>query len=401
MSARLRPSALAAPVAILLGLALALGAAVLLGARAPRALPAPLSARAATADDVGPLSEVMLHWLPEEEAAIEATYRGFLTTLPAEVRVTFVIPRGREAALRAFVRRIAAGGELAASVSVVELDIPIGIWSRDRALVLAGTSADPRPTLLVPPRPRAGEASRPQDWDIVPAVARAAPDRYQVRALPFAFDGGDFAVAGGRVIVDDNLFTRNKGRGARSPEELRARVAAALGREVVMLGAAEGDVPRHHMGMYMAPVGGGVALVGDPAAGEAIVGAGFTPGERSPETGAALRADASPEVVARFDRAARDLAAAGFRVVRVPTVAFDDRTYFAYTNAIYETRGGARTAWMPTYGVPALDDAARRVHEGLGFQVHPVDVRAVYARHGTLGCLVNVVARGRSGRDPA
>ena len=82
-------------------------------------------------------------------------------------------------------------------------------------------------------------------------------------------------------------------------------------------------------------------------------------------------------------------------------MAFDDRTYFAYTNAVYETREGLRAAWMPTYGVPALDDAARRVHESLGFRVHPVSVRAVYTQHGTLGCLVNVIARGRAGRDPA
>jgi len=44
--------------------------------------------------------------------------------------------------------------------------------------------------------------------------------------------------------------------------------------------------------------------------------------------------------------------------------------------------------------VPALDAAAREVYEGLGFHVVPVSVRAIYTQHGTIGCMVNVVARG-------
>ena len=167
-----------------------------------------------------------------------------------------------------------------------------------------------------------------------------------------------------------------------------------IGRDVVMLGTEVGDVPRHHMSMYMAPLGDGTVLVGDPAAGASLVGGTYVPGDVSPETGQLLRADFSPETIARFDRAARDLANAGFRVVRIPTVPFDDKTYFAYTNGVYETRDGQRTAWVPRFDVPALDAAARAVYEGLGFRVVPVSVRAVYTQHGTLGCLVNVVARG-------
>jgi hypothetical protein len=81
-------------------------------------------------------------------------------------------------------------------------------------------------------------------------------------------------------------------------------------------------------------------------------------------------------------------------VVRIPTVPFDDKTYFAYTNGVYETRGGRRFAWVPSFGVPAIDDAARAVYEGLGWSVVPVSVRSLYAQHGTIGCVVNVLARG-------
>jgi hypothetical protein len=166
-----------------------------------------------------------------------------------------------------------------------------------------------------------------------------------------------------------------------------------LGRDVVMLGLEEGDVPRHHMSMYMAPLPGGTVLVGDPSIAAKIVGERFEPGEVSPETSGKLVADFSAAMQSRFDRAARDLARAGFRVVRIPNVPFDDKTYFAYTNGIYETRDGRRRAWVPKFDVPALDRAAFEVYEKEGFEVIPVGVRKLYPQHGTLGCVVNILSR--------
>jgi hypothetical protein len=117
-----------------------------------------------------------------------------------------------------------------------------------------------------------------------------------------------------------------------------------------------------------------------------------------------MRGDFSDATIARFERAAKDLAAAGYRVVRVPTVAFDDKTYFAYTNGVYETRGARKIAWVPQYADPSLPDAvkiakldeiAQKAYEDLGWTVHPVAVRAAYPYHGTIGCLANVLARGK------
>ena len=357
---------------------------------------APMAGRI-VADDVGPLREVVMHYVPELEPAFAASYRDFLGTLPESTRVVFVVRRGGRAALEAFLARIDASPVLSAR-AWWSSTVPLGIWSKDRALVLSPEATDTRQVLLIPPRPRPGEVSRPGDWTIVPALAAALPESFEVRPLPVAFDAGDFAISAKRVLFDVNLFARNRSRGFRSPAELKDKVATLLGREVVMLGTELGDVPRHHMSMYMAPLGDGTVLVGNPEAGARLVGRDYVPGEVSPETGAPLRADFSPETIQRFARAAQDLAAAGFRVVRIPTVPFDDKTYFAYTNGVYETREGRRTAWMPSFDVPALDAAAREVYEGLGFRVVPVSVRAIYTQHGTIGCMVNVVARGSEGR---
>ena len=97
---------------------------------------------------------------------------------------------------------------------------------------------------------------------------------------------------------------------------------------------------------------------------------------------------------AAIDRVARELSQVGFRVVRIPTVPFDDKTYFAYTNGVFETRGGRRIAWVPTFDLPVLDQAALAVYAELGWEARPVPSRSAYPYHGTIGCLVNVLARG-------
>jgi hypothetical protein len=137
-----------------------------------------------------------------------------------------------------------------------------------------------------------------------------------------------------------------------------------------------------------------VVLVGDPRAAQAIVGEDFEPGERSVETREPLRADFSEKMVARFVTAERDLVRLGYQIVRIPNVPFDDKTYLSYTNGVYETRNGRRIAYMPVYGIPPLDAAARQTYEQLGWEVRPIRVRHVYAHHGTIGCLINVLRRG-------
>ncbi len=370
-----------------------LSALVLLSrARHVREAPRALEPVHVVSDVEGSLDEVLMHYVPEVERAIEPTYRDFLRSLDARTRVVLVIRRGDRAKLDAFLARIAAIRSTDARVRVVETDAAMGVWSKDRALVLEPLE-DGHVPLLIPPKPRPGEGSRQQDWGIVQSVASLLPGELVAREIPIAFDAGDFAVVSGRVVVDVNLYARNRTRSAKSPEDLLERVKTVFGPDVIMLGHDIGDVPRHHMSMYMALLDKDTALVGDPRAGEALVARDYAPGERSPETALPLRADFSPATLARFDHAAEELAAGGLHVVRIPTVAFDDKTYFAYTNGVYETRAGHKTVRMPVFDEPALDDAARKVYESLGWTVVPISARAVYAQHGTIGCLVNVLRR--------
>jgi hypothetical protein len=399
-------SPLSALLGVGLGLALAVGVLSLASRSKAPPLPSPALklAGGVLREDSGSLDEVLVHYVPRFEPLVADAYADFLGTLDPSTRVVVVVPEPdgdggaagatpRES-LGRLLARIDPSGGLAVRARVVDAAGPISVWSKDRALVLAPETDSPRTGLVIPVPPDPKWKERANDWRTLARVAEAMPDRFYVRELPLSFDAGDFDVAAGSVLVDDNLVTKNRSRGVGNIEELRKLVGGLLARPVQVLGTVDGDVPRHHMSMYMAALDGGVALVGDPRAGKAVVGDPYVPGESDPDTGEPLRADFSDAMVARFDRAAADLTAAGWRVVRIPEVPFLDKTYMAYTNGVYETRGGARIAWMPTFDLPELDARARAVYESLGWQVRPVRARGLYPLHGTIGCLVNVLARG-------
>jgi hypothetical protein len=386
---------------VALGLALALGVLSLASRSKGPPLPAPSVklAGGVLREDSGSMDEILVHYVPRLEPLVVDAYTDFLGTLDPSTHVVVVVPEASREPLAQLLARIDPTGALAARTRVVDVAGPISVWSKDRALVLAPETDSPRTGLVIPVPPDPKWKERANDWRTLARVAEAMPDRFYVRELPLAFDAGDFDVAGGTVLVDDNLVTKNRPRGVGNVEELRKLVGGLLARPVQVLGTVDGDVPRHHMSMYMAALDGGVALVGDPRAGKAVVGDPYVPGESDPDTGDPLRADFSDAMVARFDRAAADLTAAGWRVVRIPEVPFLDKTYMAYTNGVYETRGGAKIAWMPTFDLQELDAQARAVYESLGWQVRPVRARGLYPLHGTIGCLVNVLARGAS-RSP-
>jgi hypothetical protein len=356
-------------------------------------LPAPL-----LSETEGPLAEVVVHWVPALDATVADAYADFFHALSPDVSVVMVVPEPMVDEDRKRLERRLANidptGALRARTRIVHTPGPITTWSRDRALVTERSRTTQRIGLIAPSEPDDSWLERKNDWETVRTLARAQPDRLEAIVAPFDFDAGDFTVANGTVIVDSNLVEKNRHRGVGDAPELRRRLAAYFGMPVAMLGSVPGDTPRHHLAMTMTPLHDRLVMVGDPAWARELVGDAFAPGEKGSETGQPLRADFSAATIARFDRVARDLTAAGFEVVRIPNVPFDDKTYLTYTNGVYETRSGRRIAYVPVYGIPALDDAALVVYERAGWTTRPIRVRAVYRYHGTIGCLVNVVGRG-------
>jgi hypothetical protein len=351
----------------------------------------------------GALTRVAFHFAPDAEPLLAAPLGAFLSTLDPGVQLEAVVPPARAGVdprerLRKFLAALPGGAALVARTRIVVASGDVSPWSKDRALV-ARSEDDGRAELLVPARPGGAGARRAADWRAPLELAAAAPADLSARVLPLDFDAGDLVVTGGRVLVDPELLEKNAGRGLDRPATLAAELSRLLRAPVTVLGERPGDLPRHHLSMVLTPLGGGAVLLGDPRWGERLVGAAFTPGEASPETGRPLVADFSAATLARYDRAAQALAEAGYRVVRIPTVAFDEKTYLAYTNGVFETRGGRRIAWIPVFDLPRLDAAAVAVYASQGFEVRRIPARALFPFHGTIGCLVNVLARKLSSSE--
>ncbi len=382
-----------ATLGAMLGIALALGIVASVGrARATRELepaaPRPLP------EAEGAITEIAMHYVPRLAGVVRAPYTDFLRQLPAEVAIRFVVPDSLKASeeqrLRTWLESIDPG--LWKRSTLVRSPGPITTWSKDRALVTeapAGGAA----WLVAPAEPGTDWRERHNDWLTVTALAASSEGRHERRVAPFDFDSGDFAVLDGALVVDANLIEKNAHRDIRDAKTLQRRLEAWFDTDVIVLGRQPLDTPPHHLSMYMTPLTGKTVLVGDPAAAKKIVGGEFCPGPRSAETGEPLCADFSNVTQRRFDRVAEELSQRGFEVVRIPNVPLEPKTYVAYTNGVYETRAGHRVAYVPMYGLPELDRVARTTYERLGWEVRPIRVASVYAYHGTIGCLVNVLAR--------
>jgi hypothetical protein len=340
-------------------------------------------------EHAGALDRIAIHFVPSSAALLRDTHRDFFAAIGDDVTVVFVIPTGTRQALDRHLVDVAVGDR---PIRVIEVPGPITPWSKDRALVTAKDALG-RAWLAAPAKPSCSWEARCHDWDTIAALAADDHRSFAWQSAPFDFDAGDFSVIGDTVVVDANLLEKNEHRGIHDVVTFRQRLAAWLGMPVVVLGRRPGDTPPHHLAMYMTPADERTVLVGDPSLAKALVGDSFTLGQPSIETGLPLRGDFGPSTQARFDRAADELRRAGFDVVRIPTVPFDDKTYVTYTNGVYEVRGRRRIAYMPSYGEAVLDDAARDTYERLGWEVRPIHVRALVPHHGTIGCLVNVLSR--------
>ncbi|NUN50618.1 MAG: agmatine deiminase family protein [Candidatus Brocadiae bacterium] len=312
--------------------------------------------RAALLDErVGRLRTIEVQYAPAA-GFVTRTWVEFFRALPAEVEVIVAVEKPEHAA--EFSRLIGR------AVRPVVTGRTITTWARDRFV----TAADG--ALIVPPEPHLGGAARRNDRSVPFVVAKALGR--EVRIAPFRFDGGDFTRAYDRVFASVAWAERN----ADIPlEELLRRAEAVFGEPVIYLP----DAPRHHVGMVFAPVGGNAFAVGDVRLGRRLAPAGFD-------------ADGSEETARRFDAVAAALAARGYGVVRVPAVpSTKDYAWVTYTNGVFADS----TLWLPVFGLEALDREAIAAWRGLGFDVRPVDVSAVWRQGGTLHCLVHVLERGR------
>jgi hypothetical protein len=336
----------------------------------------PTPTRLVAEDASAPLSKIAIHYAPAADRVALGVWRQLFAVLPPSVEVEVEV--AKPADFDRFERLIADAGHLERFHQVV-VGTTITTWSRDRYAALV--DRDGNGAILAPPRVESPTPERAGDARSPFAISRAVYHR-DPKVANIVFEGGDIAGTPSTMFADINLVFRNQAHTHADRATIEHELHARFGQKLVFLGDAVGDVPRHHIMMYMMPIDDHTVAVGDIRAGVQLLGS------------TSLALDDVDVEAARFDHAAEQLASKGFNVVRVPALVLAGAgSYVTYTNALFDRRGTQKIVYMPTYALPALDEAGKRFWQAQGFEVHPIDVSLIYRLNGSLGCLVNVLAR--------
>lgn len=332
-------------------------------------------------DAHGALVEIEIQYCrafhPEVGDTLEDLFRG----LPAEVAIRVVVEsRDDYAHLRRELLR--KGVPALERLSPVITGFPVTPWARDRFVAMA---AGKRPVLGVPSVRNPSPGARGGD-EQVPGVLAALLPGTTCRPLPFQFEGGDWLADEEHAFVMANGLARNSPEDTDGRTALIRRLEEALGKKLVALGEKPGDVPDHHICMVLTPLGGNRVAVADPDLGLALA-------DREP---AGVPADRSRDeaLFEGFRNIRRGLEREGFQVVSVPILLTTaPRVFASYNNALLERREGENRIYMPVYGIPALDRAARAAYEAEGWRVIPVRAGRLYRHGGSLRCQVGILRR--------
>lgn len=327
----------------------------------------------------GAITDLGLQFSRHDGARFLEVYRQLFAELDPAVTVHVVV--GEEADRELFDAAVASWGA-GPRVRTVVAGRPITNWMRDRLAVLEGGS------LLAPPAPMVGAEARVNDWQVPWNLAegRTLPVDVSVRTAAFQFEGGDLIADGSHVFIAPPLLGRNPDL---STAEVLDRVAAETGLEPVLLGTT-GEVPDHHIGMFLTPLGEGRVAVADADLGLRAVGHAdaAVAGDKR------IELDHRGERVGRFRRVADELRAAGFEVIPIPILPAQERyVMFSANNAVLERRDGQLHVYLPSYDSPRFDAAAERAWEDAGAVVHPIDVSGVFQLGGSVRCLTAPLLR--------
>jgi hypothetical protein len=349
----------------------------------PAALVEPLAGDPAIVSDAhGGLTEIVVHYRRDFHEQSRETLEDLVAALPPGVTIRVVVERREE--FDFLVQHLEEMGiPDHGRLEPVVAGFEISPWSKDRFGTLERRG---HPVVAVPPHRAAVSGARGND-ERIPDLLCAELEHVQCRALPFYFEGGDLISDERHVFVAATLLERNPPLTEARRAELLEQIGDELRRDVVPIGREGTDVPDHHIGMYLTPLGDGVVAVASPAAGARLYRA-------LPTREQTLELQDDPVEIQRFTRIADDLRDQGFTVVEVPLLlTTTPRVYVSYNNALLERRGDDQIVYMPVYGIETLDLAAAEVFRDLGWRVESIRVEDVYTYTGSLRCLVGVVSR--------
>lgn len=242
---------------------------------------------------------------------------------------------------------------------------PMTMWARDGSILL--TTEQGQEVLLLPRSFRGDCQVDPklnrhvvQGTGAAPACLSQSLPELIVRRSQLGFEGGDIVASRQAALIGGEVVARNM-------QELKLSKPAVLELFQELFGLPVTVVeppPEFHLDLGFTFLDDQTVAVADPAEGLRLA-------EGNADLQKLVRATLEKGVVDKYQRAARQLTAVGFRVVRLPNLCGVGLTtpYLTYNNVLMENYATTKRVYMPVYDVPALDEAARSFYRGHGFQV--------------------------------
>ncbi|MEY2980630.1 MAG: Porphyromonas-type peptidyl-arginine deiminase [Planctomycetota bacterium] len=329
---------------------------------------------------------LLLQYDAEVAGDLFPAWRDLARELPQPVRI--VLACG-ESSARAGARLAEHAGFAADRVRCVITEGPPTVWARDRVLALAGQ--DPGTIELLTPDPDMVEIDLLPDLQVSEALS-AEGERFLARPSRLHFAGGDLLFSAARPIAGPHLLLANLDRVFRSEADAFEELARLLGAEPLIIGRKAG-VPHEHCDMFLTVLGPDSVLLGNPISGAAwledLLDAGL------PSAVMPLHDQWEPETTRReapvYKAIREELVAAGIEVRSIPILVGQQGSFLTWNNAVLERRPDGVHAYVPRYGIAALDEAAFGVYAEAGIVPHPIDVARLAQHGGTVRCITNVL----------
>jgi N-dimethylarginine dimethylaminohydrolase len=393
MKAALRMTALAA--------LLLLGFPLLAGVRDE--VPPRISGPRILADTGGEIREVVLQYSNALASEVLPTYRDFLRQIGTDTVVHLVCETekaARELERKTEEWKIPGPGRLKFTVVGRE----ITVWARDRFVLKSASHPVERRVVLLPTVFGYEGDARHGDRTVPDTVARTHGMELETVQSNLCFEGGNIVSSGRFLFTGPATLVYAR---MIAGEEAMRLINKEFGKRVVIVGTEDDVAGEDHVDMFLTPLSDSTVLLGDPLLAACLLESAE---EESADAGGEAGIDSMPleappylyrpseEVARHYERICRQLKGLGFRVERIPIVHTNDECTITYNNVLMETRAGLRIVYMPVYGIPELDRAAKKKYETLGFRVCSVSAADISKHGGTLRCLTNVLARKFAGK---
>lgn len=319
------------------------------------------------------IAVLLLHFDAEVANEVFPVYRDLVRAMSESVRFVVAIPSPEFAGAARFL--LASAGLEPERLSIVVASSPgMTVWARDRMVALGDRTGG----MLVAPRLDRVQSDRAGDCTVSSSISREMPG-LSFRTTPLLFEGGNLLFTGGPILAGFNTVVANVEDTAAREEEVATAFEELLGAPLLCLRAGGGELPHEHLDMYLTVLDRNAALLGDPSRGadylRTLARHGLD-GSLLPSFDRWTVQD-QLERIAAYRSVQADLEQAGFQVERIPILHGERNGVLTWNNALLERRTEGQVAYVPTYGLPELDEAALATYRRLGFRVYPIDVSRI------------------------